>query len=102
MADYRLIMSLLVQQRSYRQIEAMAGCSHRAIARARSVLTEYEITALAQVDALSVEELDRLFTDGRKSVSDEFVPVDIARVVAARVGRSKPPFESVVGAVFGV
>lgn len=38
MADYRLIMTLLVQQYPYRQIEVMAGCSHRAIARARRVL----------------------------------------------------------------
>ncbi len=38
MADYRLIMTLLVQQRPYRQIEVMAGCSHRAIARARRVV----------------------------------------------------------------
>ena len=37
LADYRLIMTLLVQ-RPYRQIEVMAGCSHRAIARARRVL----------------------------------------------------------------
>ena len=93
MADYRLIMLLLVQQRSYRQIEVMAGCSHRAIARARRVLDEREITTPAQVDALTVEELDRLFTDARKSVSDQFVPVDIDRVVAARVGRAKPPLK---------
>ncbi len=93
MADYRVIMSLLVQQRSYRQIEVMAGCSHRAIARARRVLAELGITTPAQVDALTVEELDRLFTDGRKSVSSEFVPIDIDRVVAARVGRSKPPLK---------
>lgn len=33
MADYRLIMTLLVQQRPHRQIEVMAGCTHRAIAR---------------------------------------------------------------------
>ena len=34
MADYRRIMTLLLQQRPYRRIEVMAGCSHRAIARA--------------------------------------------------------------------
>jgi len=34
MADYRLILSLIVQGYSYRQIEAMASCSHRAIAKA--------------------------------------------------------------------
>ena len=30
MANYRLILSLLVQDYSYREIEAMAHCSHRA------------------------------------------------------------------------
>ena len=33
MTDYRFVMGLLVQGYAYRQIEAMAGCSHRAIAR---------------------------------------------------------------------
>ena len=55
MADYRLIMTLLVQQRAYRQIEA-----------------------------LSVEDLDRLFPDGRRAVSEDFVPVDLQKVMAAR------------------
>ena len=39
MADYRLIATLLLQQRPYRQIEVMAGCSHRAIARPAGCLT---------------------------------------------------------------
>ena len=40
MTDYRFVMGLLLQGYAYRQIEAMAGCSHRAIARARRVLDE--------------------------------------------------------------
>ena len=52
MADYRLIMVLLVQQRSYRQIEVMAGCSHRAIARARRVV---ESEGLSVVEQIAVE-----------------------------------------------
>lgn len=91
MTDYRFVMGLLVQGYAYRQIEAMAGCSHRAIARARRVLDEEGFTTREQVDGLSLEDIDRLFTDGRKSVVDEFVPVDIERVVAARLGRNKPP-----------
>jgi transposase len=50
-------------------------------------------TTREQVDGLSLEDIDRLFTDGRKSVVDEFVPVDIERVVAARLGRNKPPLK---------
>jgi len=93
MADYRRIMTLLLQQRPYRQIEVMAGCSHRAIARARRVLDAERLSTAAQVEALTVEDLDRLFADGRKTVSGEFVPVDVDKVVAARVGRKKPPLK---------
>ncbi|MBK9435540.1 MAG: IS21 family transposase [Micrococcales bacterium] len=93
MADYRLIMTLLLQQRPYRQIEVMAGCSHRAIARARRVLEAERLSTAAQIEALTVEDLDRLFADGRKAVSEDFVPVDVDKVVAARVGRKKPPLK---------
>lgn len=93
MTDYRFVMGLLVQGYAYRQIEAMAGCSHRAIARARRVLGEEGFTTREQVDGLSLEDIDRLFTDGRKSVVDEFVPVDIEKVVSARLGRNKPPLK---------
>lgn len=93
MTDYRFVMGLLVQGYAYRQIEAMAGCSHRAIARARRVVDEEGFTTREQVDGLSLEDVDGLFTDGRRSVVDEFVPVDIDKVVAARLGRKKPPLK---------
>lgn len=93
MTDYRLVMGLLVQGYAYRQIEAMAGCSHRAIARARRVLDEEGWTTREQVDALTAEDLDRLFTDGRKNVAAGFVPVDVDKVVSARLGRRKPPLK---------
>ena len=47
----------------------MAGCSHRAIARARRVLDEERLSSAEQVAALSAEDLDRLFADGRKNVA---------------------------------
>ena len=37
MTDYRAVMKLLVQQRSYRQIEQQLDCSHRANSRANQV-----------------------------------------------------------------
>lgn len=97
MTDYRYVMGLLVQGLAYRQIESMAGCSHRAIARARRVLDDEMLTTAAQVEALTAEDLDRLFADGRKSAAGEFVPVDIETVVAARLGRKKPPLKVLWG-----
>jgi len=93
MTDYRYVMGLLVRGLAYRQIESMAGCSHRAIARARRVLDDEQLTTAEQIEALTLEELDRLFADGRKGVVAEFVPVNIEAVVAARLGRKKPPLK---------
>ncbi|MCS4592693.1 hypothetical protein KTJ89_06815 [Brevibacterium sediminis] len=93
MADYRLILSLIVQGHSYRQIEAMAHCSHRAIAKAHTIAKDQSMTTTDQVDAHSVDDLDRFFTDGRKSVDGDFVPNDIDAVINARIGRKKPPLK---------
>ena len=93
MADYRQIMLLILQKRPYRHVAAMARCSQNTVARARRVLDEQHLTTPAQVEALSSEDLDRLFTDGRKNVSADFVPINIEKIIAARVGRKKPPLK---------
>lgn len=93
MADYRHIMSLLARGYTYREVEALAGCLHRTIAKARQVLDAEALTTDGQVKALTAEDLDRWFTHGRKSMSGEFVPIDIEAVVAARMGRKKPPLK---------
>lgn len=93
MADYRLVMSLLVRGYSYREIEAMAGCSHRTIAKARKAVDERGLTTVEQVEGLGAEDLDELFTDGRKASSELFVEVDVDAVVNARLGRKKPPLK---------
>ena len=67
--DYRLVMSLLLQNRSYRDIEAIAGCSHRTIAKAARVCHDHGWTDTTQIDALGAEEIDGLFADGRKRPS---------------------------------
>ena len=91
MTDYRLVMSLLLQDRSYRDIEAIAGCSHRTIAKAKKVCHDHGLTATSQVDALSAEEIDGLFADGRKTPSVEFVAFDVAAIVKKRSGKKKLP-----------
>lgn len=91
MTDYRLVMSLLLQGRSYRDIEAIAGCSHRTIAKAKKVCHEHGLTATSQVDVLSAEEIDALFADGRKTPSEEFVAFDVAATVKKRTGKKKLP-----------
>lgn len=91
MTDYRLVMSLLLQDRSYRDIEAIAGCSHRTIAKAKKVCQDQGLTATSQVDALSAEEIDGLFADGRKTPSGEFVAFDVAAMVKKRSGKKKLP-----------
>ena len=89
MTDYRAVMKLLVQQRSYRQIEQQLGCSHRAISRSNQVLRSLGIRTIDQVLALTDDELDELFVDGRSTGQGEFVPIDFDAVVKARTGRNK-------------
>jgi len=86
-------MSLLVRGYSYRDIEALALCSHRTIAKARQILDAEAFTTDEQVQTLTAEDVDRLFSDGRRSTSGDFVPIDIEAVVAARIGRKKPPLK---------
>lgn len=93
MADYRKIMLLLLQGRSYRQVQTLLNCSHRTISKARQVLEQQEFTTPQQLKGLSDEALEQCFTDGRKAVSTSFVPIDIDAVIKARIGRKKPPLK---------
>lgn len=93
MTDYRQLMRLLLQQRPYREIAARLSCSQRTIAKARHVLEQEHLDHVSQVEALTAEDLDRLFSDGRKSVTGEFVAINIEQIVSARLGRKKPPLK---------
>ena len=93
MTDYRQLMRLVLDKVPYREIAARQGCSQRTIAKVRRVLDEHQLTAVSQVDALSREDVDGLFSDGRKSVTGEFVPVDTDKIITARVGRKKSPLK---------
>jgi transposase len=89
--DYRLVMSLLIQNWSYRQIEAAVGCSHATIAKAKRICKDHDFVTTAQIEQLSAEDLELLFEDGRKAASDEFVGFDIEALVKQRTGKHKPP-----------
>lgn len=93
MTDYRQLMLLLLEKRPYRQIAVMQGCSQRMIAKARKVMGEQGFTTPAQVEGLSLEDLDRLFVDGRKAATGLFVPIDLDRVTNKRMGRNKAPLK---------
>ena len=99
MTDYRAVMKLLVQQRSYRQIEQQLGCSHRAISRSNQVLRSLGIRTLDHILALTDDELDELFVDGRSTGQGEFVPIDFDAVVKARTGRNKQTLQVLWGAL---
>lgn len=89
MTDYRAVMTLLIQQRSYRQIEDQLGSSHRAISRANHALRSLGLTTIQQVAALTNDELDEIFVDNRSSGQGQFVPISFDAVVKARAGRTK-------------
>lgn len=93
MTNYRQVVLLLLQDQSYRQIASFAACSQTIIGKARRVLDNEHLTTPTQVNALTAEDLDRLFNDGRKSVPGEFVPVNLEKVTSARLGRKKPPLK---------
>ena len=88
--DYRLLMSLLIQGWSYRQIESRVGCSHQTIAKAQRSCQDHDFTSMGHIEQLTDEDVAVLFEDGRKAVSEHFVGFDVAAMVKRRVGKHKP------------
>ena len=82
MADYRRILGLLLQGRSYREIVAAVGCSHRNVATARRAIGLEGITA-ERLAGMPEAELMELFPDGRTRVSREYDSPDFSRVVSS-------------------
>lgn len=58
MTDYRLVMLLLMQHWSYRQIEARAGCSHATIAKAKQICEDHGFETVADIEQLTAEDLE--------------------------------------------
>jgi transposase len=94
MADYRRILNLLLQGRSYREIVAAVGCSHRNVATASRVIAELGITA-ERLEGMSEAELIALFPDGRTRVSLEYDLPEYSRVVGSM--RHNPHFTLLQG-----
>ena len=80
MTDYRRILVLLLEGRSYRDVVEMAGCSHRAVARVSQAILERGVVS---ANAVSDADLAEWFPDGRRKVSDEYDQPDLARVLAS-------------------
>ncbi|MDQ0277129.1 hypothetical protein QO003_001432 [Arthrobacter silviterrae] len=80
MADYRAIMTLLLQGRSYRQIVDAVGCSHRDVSAARKTIDDRGLGAAALAEMSDVE-VAGLFPDGRSKVSAGYDLPDFAQVV---------------------
>lgn len=82
MADYRKIMDLLLDQRSYATITELVGCSRREVAAAKKVIATRGITR-ALFQPMTDAEVRGLFPDGRARVSDDYEQPDYQRVVAS-------------------
>ena len=91
MTNYRLIMTLLIKQVPYREIQTRLRTSPSTIAKARALLDTHGITTLADLNSWSDEDLTGLTQDGRLLVPDQFLPLDLDGVINARIGRYKTP-----------
>lgn len=80
MADYRKIMLLLLEGRSYRDVVETVGCSHRDVARVRQTILDRGVTSPA---AVTDADFAGWFPDGRRQVSEEYDQPDLPRVLAA-------------------
>lgn len=88
---YRAILRLLIQQRSYRDIKARLGVGFRTISHAKAVLDDTPLATVDEVDELSTTQLEEWFVDRRRTTgNDQFVPIDMDAVLAARTSVKKP------------
>ena len=80
MVDYRRILVLLLEGRSYRDVVEVAGCSHRDVSRVRAAVRTHGVIAASEV---SDADLAGWFPDGRGRVTDEYDQPDLARVLTS-------------------
>ena len=80
MADYRKIMVLVLEGRSYGEIVDAAGCSRRDVSAVKKTIAARGISAGAAA-SMTEAEVQVLFPDGRRRVSEEYEQPDYAAVV---------------------
>ena len=80
MANYRKIMELVLEGRSYSEIVQAVGCSRRDVSEVKKTVTARGITA-GLVESMTDTDVQALFPDGRKRVSDEYESPDFAAVL---------------------
>lgn len=80
MANYRTIMELVLQERSYNEIVDILGCSWRDISTVKKTVVSRGITA-GSIESMTEADIQELFPDGRKRLSDEYDTPDFAVVL---------------------
>lgn len=77
MANYRMVLELVLEGRSYSEIIAAVGCSRRDVSRVKQVVAERGVTSAG---AVSDADLAVWFPDGRRHISGEYEQPDLPRV----------------------
>lgn len=78
--DYQAIMSLVFKGRTYLEITASAGCSHRDVSTVHKAIKSAGITA-DRFATMTAADIEQLFPDGRKAVSQDFADPHFAQVI---------------------
>lgn len=79
-ANYRRIMELVLEGRSYGEIVAAVGCSRRDVSAVKKTLAARGMCA-GSVESMTDAEIAGLFPDGRRRVSEEYEQPDYAAVL---------------------
>ncbi|WP_342318728.1 hypothetical protein [Corynebacterium mayonis] len=87
MAEFKEIMAMRLEGKSYGDIASALGCSNRDIARVITVINSYGITA-ESFTRLSPEFFDEHFPDGRRARKASYVQPDY-KALAAKLAKNK-------------
>jgi len=79
LADYRRIMELVLEERSFGEIVDLVGCSRRDVSTVKKTIRARGITPGSMV-LMTDADLRVLFPDGRRRVSEEYDQPDFAAV----------------------